>query len=208
MIRGFRFLNIVDDTILARVPPAKAALIFPFVVRIGILYLFVVHSILVTETVAARHRLLSQQTRCVRHANRFARVGEATEVVLHTARQRRAMHFPFLLRRGGRDRLCLAVGPRPTTKRSQRCVRHWAASPRVRRIVVIVEAVNTNVAQVRRRELGIKVGGGLVRLDIRLEWRGNLFQRQRLPIDAAEEWVLLELFGVALCAETVPWVAV
>lgn len=52
-------------------------------------------------------------------------------------------------------------------------------------------------------ELGVKVGDRLVRVDKRLERRGDLARFEGDPVDRFEERVLFELFGVALRAEPV-----
>ena len=79
---------------------------------------------------------------------------------------------------------------------------HAVGDPRIRR-VVLVKVVHARVAQVGTRKLGIKVGSGLIRLDVRLEWRCDFLARERVPVNRLKKGVLLQFSGVPFRAEAV-----
>lgn len=125
---------------------------------------------------------------------------ERTEVFLHADRKRRDRH-----RRSPRLDLHRPTRIYPTDPRSSSRL----IEPRGRTVVLVeLDIVRCLLEQVCFRELGIKVGDALVRVDVGLEGGWDLASGKGVPVDRLEEGVLFELSGVAGGAKAVLGVAV
>ena len=133
------------------------------------------------------------------------RISEAAEVLLDAAGEGwtgcDVASASLLLDLDSGSRRC---GLTITTQRTVWCVHLTTGDglrdPSFRRVIIIQVqlAGYPDVGDVRRRELGIKVCGRLVRLDDRLERWCHLLSRKCIPVNGIKERMLLEFRRIPL----------